>query len=99
MILTIEIDLDVDYHESNDNQVTLVSACFPGLTQNILQFLSTNEQDLLQQALEEAYHQAAIDKVEALLERKAMAGDARREMAREIQQETLRELAAQRGAR
>jgi hypothetical protein len=99
MLLTLEIDLNVDYHETGDNKVSLLSACFPGFTQNILQFLSVNEQDNLQQALEDAYHQAAIDKVEALLERKAMAGDARREIAKEYQREALAERQAQRGGR
>jgi len=99
MILTIEIDLDVDYNESCDNQVSLKSACFPGNTQNILQFLSVSEQDNLQQALEDAYQQAAIDKVEALIQRKEMACDNRRDMVREFHQETVRELILQRGVR
>ena len=70
MLLSIEIDLEVGYNESCDNQVSLKSACFPGNTQNILQFLSVSEQDNLQQALEDAYHKAAIEKVERLLDRK-----------------------------
>ena len=99
MRLTIEIDLDVDYNETGDNQVSLISATFCGYTQNVLQFLSVTEQDNLQQALEEAYHQEAIDKVQRLLDRKAMAGDVRREIAREFQQEALAERQAQRGVR
>lgn len=99
MILTIEVDFDVDYNETCDNQVSLKSVCFPGLSQNILQFLSVTEQDNLQQALEDQYHQAAIDKVQRLLERKAMSGDARREIARDFQRQALAEGVSQRGVR
>jgi hypothetical protein len=62
-------------------------------------FLPKGECERLQQELEQAYEQAAIDKVQRLLERKAMAADRHHEMAREIQQETLQEREAQRGMR
>jgi hypothetical protein len=72
MLLSITIELETDYNESCDSHVSVVSACFPGYTQNILQFLSPSEQDDLQEALEDAYKKEAIKKVEELLHRKPM---------------------------
>ena len=99
MKIFIEVDFEADYHESDMGVVSLQGLRFVGHQQNILHYLSTSEQDAAQQALEEEYEKAAIAKVERLREHKAMAGDRHRELALEIQQETLRELAEQRGVR
>lgn len=95
MIIPIEIEFDIDVHEYDDGRVAIEAIRFPGCTQNLMQFMAIHEQDQAQQAVEDAHEKAAIEKVERLLEKKAMRAD----IAREFQQETLRELQLQRGVR
>lgn len=95
MRIFIEVDFDADYHESDNGTVSLQGLRFVGHQQNILQYLSKSEQDAAQQALEDEVEKAAVDKVQRLLEKKAMRAD----IARECQRETLAEQQAQRGVR
>jgi hypothetical protein len=89
----IEVDFDVEFHEYDNGTVRLEVLRFVGHQQNVLQYLSPSEQDAAQQALEDEVEKAAIDKVQRLLEQKAMRAD----IAREFQQEALAERQAQRG--
>jgi hypothetical protein len=94
MRLNLELELIPEYHETTDGDVRLEGLRFSGCNQNVLIFLSAEEQAQAQAALEEAHRQEAVDKVRRLL-----AADNHREMVLEIQQETMRELEAQRGLR
>lgn len=83
MRLTIELDLDATFYEDNNDNVRLEVLTFPGSNQNIMPYLSQDELTKAQAELENAYEQAAIDKAAAIRERREMAGDFRRELARD----------------
>ena len=69
MRLTIELELEADYHENTDATVVLEFLSFPGSQWNMLAYLSPEEREKAQEALEDAYRKDAIDKAEALLGR------------------------------
>jgi hypothetical protein len=82
MKICIEVELIPEYHES-DSTVKLEGLRFPGCSQNVLIFMSTAEQARAQQLLEEAVQDSAIERVERLLERKAMKGDVVRDLRKD----------------
>jgi len=69
MKLNLEVELIPEWDEINDD-VVLTALRFPGCNQNVLIFLSTAEQKEAQEALESAVQDAAIARVEMLLERR-----------------------------
>lgn len=95
MRITIELDLVAQYHEYDNGTVSLQALTFPNCTQNVLPFLSVCEQDAAQQALEDEIEKATEAKYAAIRERREMRAD----IAREFQQEALRQGVAQRGVR
>ena len=99
MRLFIENEFDVTTHEFDDGRIEVTEIRFVGCNQNLMPFMSKLAIAQAQARAEDTQEQAAIAKVELLLERKAMACDSRREIAREFQQEALAERQAQRGVR
>lgn len=83
MRITVEIEFDVEVYESDNGRVFVQGARFPGCKQNLHPYLSESEKIRLQAELECAVEQAAIDKAVAIRERREMAGDYRREIARD----------------
>jgi hypothetical protein len=70
MKLNFELELVADYHESCDDKITLTSLSFPGSRINLLPYLSPTEKARAWQELREAVQDAAIAKVERLLEQR-----------------------------
>jgi hypothetical protein len=70
MKLNIELELVADYHEDDNDRVTLTSLSFPDCSQNLMVFMSPEKIEEAQQALIEAVQDAAIYKVEQLLEQR-----------------------------
>lgn len=99
MKITIEVEFEADCHVSGDDKVTLQALRFPGCVQNLLPYLSPVEQVKAQAELECAVENLAMATADAIRERREMAGDYRREIAREFQAEALREGVVQRGVR
>lgn len=83
MILPIELELVASFHEHDNDTVTLESLTFEGCSQNLLPFMSDEKKAEAQALLEEAWQDAAIAKVERLLEKRAMRGDFLRDQARD----------------
>jgi len=83
MRIYIEVDFDAEYFEDNNDRVTLQALRLPGCRQNLLPNLSPEERASAQTALENAYEQAAIDKVIALCEKHEMRAEMRRDRARD----------------
>jgi hypothetical protein len=70
MKLNIELELVADYHEDDNDRVTLTSLSFPDCSQNLMVFMSPEKIEEAQEALREAVQDAAIAKVERLLEQR-----------------------------
>jgi hypothetical protein len=70
MELHIEVKLVAEYDEDCDGNATLTALRFPSCTQNVLIFMSPAEQQTAQESLVEAVQDAAIAKVERLLEQR-----------------------------
>jgi len=83
MRITLELELEATFYERDNGDVRLEMLCFPGSTHNILPFLSPVESIKAQAELESAVEQAAINRAVAIQERRQMAGDYRREQARD----------------
>lgn len=98
MKIHLELELEVDVVEKQD-RVIIDAIRFPGCEQNLMPFMSVTELDQAQQAVEDEVEKETAIKLHKIRERKEMRGDHLREMARDIQQQTLRELESQRGVR
>ena len=93
MKITVELDLDATYHERDNGDLLLEVLTFPGCNQNLLPFLSVNEQQRAQEALreqqraQEALREQHDTKLmlasQEAAERRQVAGDARRERLRD----------------
>jgi len=83
MKITVELDLDATYHERDNGDLLLEVLTFPGCNQNLLPFLSVNEQQRAQEALTEQHDTKLILAAQEAAERREMAGDARRERMRD----------------
>ena len=83
MRITIELDLDATYHERDNGDLLLEVLTFPGCNQNLLPFLSVNEQQRAQEALREQHDTKLMLASQDAAERREMAGDARRERMRD----------------
>jgi hypothetical protein len=99
MRITIEVEFEADCNVSGDDKVTLQALRFPGCKQNLLPYLSKVEQVKAQAELESQVEQLAMATADAIRERREMAGDYRREIAREFQREELASRESQRGFR
>jgi len=82
MRITVEIDLDATFYES-DRGVKLEMLCFPGCGQNLMPFMTPNEIERAQEALEEQYDTKLMLKAQEAVERRQVAGDFRREQIRD----------------
>ena len=83
MRITIELDLDATYHERDNGDLLLEVLTFPGCNQNLLPFLSVNEQQRAQEALREQHDTKLMLASQDAAERRQVAGDARRERLRD----------------
>jgi len=83
MRITIELDLDATYHERDNGDLLLEVLTFPGCNQNLLPFLSVNEQQRAQEALREQHDTKLMLAAQEAAERREMAGDFRREQFRD----------------
>ncbi len=70
MKLFIELELEASYHEHDNDTVTLESLTFEGCSQNLLPFMSDEKKAEAQALLEDAWQDAAIAKVERLIEQR-----------------------------
>lgn len=70
MKLFIELELEADYHEHDNDTVTLERLTFPDCCQNLLTFMNDAQKAQAQALLEEAWQDAAIAKVERLIEKR-----------------------------
>jgi hypothetical protein len=83
MRITIEVDFEADEHVDNNDGVTITALRFPGCQQNLLPYLSPVEQAKAVAMVSCLIEQAAIDKADAIRERREMAGDFRRDQLRD----------------
>jgi hypothetical protein len=83
MKITVELDLDATFHERDNGDLLLEVLTFPGCNQNLLPFLSVNEQQRAQEALREQCDTKLMLASQEAAERREMAGDARRERLRD----------------
>ena len=83
MRITIEVDFEVEEHIDNNNNVTIRAMRLPGSRQNLMPNLSPQEIARAQQEVEAMITQAALIMADAILERRQVAGDARRERLRD----------------
>ncbi len=82
MRITVEIDLDATFYES-DKGVKLEMLSFPGASQNLLPFMTPNEIERAQEALEEQHDTKLMLKAQEAAERREMAREDRREQIRD----------------
>jgi hypothetical protein len=82
MRITVELDLDATFYES-DKGVKLEVLSFPGCGQNLLPFMTPNEIERAQEALEEQHDTKLMLKAQEAAERRQVAGDFRREQIRD----------------
>jgi len=83
MRITIEVDFEVEEHIDNNNNVTIRAMRMPDCRQNLMPNLSPQEIARAQQEVESMITQAALIMADAILERRQVAGDARRERLRD----------------
>ena len=83
MRITIEVDFEVEEHIDNNNNVTIRAMRLPDCRQNLMPNLSPQEIARAQQEVESMITQAALIMADAILERRQVAGDARRERLRD----------------
>ena len=83
MKITVELDLDATYHERDNGDLLLEVLTFPGCNQNLLPFLSVNEQQRAQEALREQHDTKLMLASQDAAERRQVAGDIRREQLRD----------------
>ena len=96
-LIYCEFGLVPTYHEYDNGTVKLEGLCFPGSTHNLLPYMDTAEIELAQERLDSAVSDELLDRAEMLRENAQRRGDARRQIALELQQEALSSLQAQRG--
>jgi len=83
MRITIEVDFEVEEHIDNNNNVTIRAMRLPDCRQNLMPNLSPQEIARAHQEVESMITQAALIMADAILERRQVAGDARRERLRD----------------
>jgi len=81
--LWLEHKYEATYYEDNDGNVRLEILTRPDSNQNEIPRLSPEDAIKAQAELESAVEQAAINRAVAIQERRQMAGDYRRERARD----------------
>ena len=96
-LIYCEFGLVPTYHEYDDGTVKLEGLCFPGSTHNLLPYMDTAEIELAQERLDSDEADRLLKRAELLRENAQRRGDARRELALEMQQEAMSGIQAQRG--
>jgi len=81
--LWLEHEYEATYYEDNNGNVRLEVLTRPDSNQNEIPRLTTVDQIKAQAELESAVERALIDKAAAIAERREMAGDFRRDRARD----------------
>ena len=77
---TIEDLFEVDFHEHDNDTVEIISICFPGCTQNMMHDMSPAALESALASIQERYIDEAIEKVQRLIELRAMRGDNARDL-------------------
>ena len=83
MKITVELDLDATYHERDNGDLLLEVLTFPGCNQNLLPFLSVNEQQRAQEALTEQHDTKLMLAAQDAAERREIAREDRRDRLRD----------------
>jgi hypothetical protein len=82
MRIAVELDLDITYCEYSRG-IELEAVRFPGETLNLLPHMDSMARINVQAEVEAAVEKAALEKAIAIAERREMAGDHRRDLARD----------------
>ena len=95
----LEIELNYEYHEGDNDNLTLTGLFVPGSKFNLMPLLSPADLERAQDFMVESESDRTLAKAEALRERVQMRGDYLRELALEARMEHCSSSNAQRGAK